>query len=81
MPTYIEEMEADDDLGVQLCGSRPHQLIPAAEAVLGSCPDVDFIDINCGCPIDLVVSPTFHLDSFSQLTTGYSSTREPDQHF
>ena len=47
---------ADVVTGVQLCGSRPHQLIPAAEAVLGACPDVDFIDINCGCPIDLVVS-------------------------
>ncbi|KAI5476431.1 zinc finger dihydrouridine synthase [Pseudohyphozyma bogoriensis] len=39
--------------GVQICGSRPQTLVPAAEAIAKTC-DIDFLDINCGCPIDLV---------------------------
>lgn len=39
--------------GIQICGSRPQALVPAAEAIVKSC-DIDFLDVNCGCPIDLV---------------------------
>ena len=39
--------------GVQICGSRPQTLVPAAEMIANSC-DIDFLDVNCGCPIDLV---------------------------
>ena len=39
--------------GVQLCGGYANAVAKAAELVDTSC-DVDFIDINMGCPIDLV---------------------------
>lgn len=41
--------------GTQVCGSKPEFLVPAAEALareVGS--GLDFVDVNCGCPIDLV---------------------------
>lgn len=41
--------------GVQVAGSKPSVMVPAAE-VIGKelAGNVDFVDINCGCPIDLV---------------------------
>ncbi|GAA5871429.1 hypothetical protein JCM3774_005596 [Rhodotorula dairenensis] len=39
--------------GVQICGSKPQVLVPAAEAIAKNC-EIDFLDVNCGCPIDLV---------------------------
>lgn len=41
--------------GVQVAGSKPNNLVPTAEVLakeLGQ--NIDFVDINCGCPIDLV---------------------------
>ncbi|KAF8549296.1 zinc finger dihydrouridine synthase [Imleria badia] len=41
--------------GVQLAGNKPSTMVPTAE-VLGRefASGIDFVDINCGCPIDLV---------------------------
>lgn len=41
--------------GVQLAGNKPSTLVPTAE-VLGRefANSIDFVDVNCGCPIDLV---------------------------
>jgi len=42
--------------GVQVAGNRPGVLVPAAEVIakeFGS-TGLDFVDVNCGCPIDLV---------------------------
>ncbi|GAA5943401.1 tRNA dihydrouridine synthase DUS3 [Sporobolomyces koalae] len=39
--------------GVQITGSKPQVLVPAAEAIVKHA-DIDFLDVNCGCPIDLV---------------------------
>ncbi|GAQ85580.1 tRNA-dihydrouridine synthase [Klebsormidium nitens] len=41
--------------GVQICGSKPDHVARAAEMITDSC-SVDFVDINMGCPIDLVVN-------------------------
>lgn len=41
--------------GVQICGGFTNAVAQAAELVDSTC-DVDFIDINMGCPIDLVVN-------------------------
>ncbi|PKI82890.1 Dus3p [Malassezia vespertilionis] len=41
--------------GTQVCGAKPEYLVPAAEVLareIGS--GLDFVDVNCGCPIDLV---------------------------
>lgn len=41
--------------GVQLAGNKPVTLVPATEAIGRECgPNIDFVDLNCGCPIDLV---------------------------
>ena len=41
--------------GVQIAGSKPQLLVPAAEIIGKVCEgNLDFVDINCGCPIDLV---------------------------
>lgn len=48
--------EGEKTFGVQVCGSKPELLIPVAEVMAreyGSA-GLDFVDINCGCPIDLV---------------------------
>ncbi|KAJ9091265.1 hypothetical protein QFC19_009175 [Naganishia cerealis] len=45
--------------GVQLCGGKPTMMVPAAEALRtvmtkDATRGIDFVDINLGCPIDLV---------------------------
>lgn len=42
--------------GVQLAGNKPASLVPTAEVLARECgPEgLDFVDLNCGCPIDLV---------------------------
>lgn len=42
--------------GVQLCANKPWQAIRATEAITDLLPGrgLSFIDLNCGCPIDLV---------------------------
>lgn len=42
-------------LGVQICGAYPDTVARAVELVDNEC-SVDFIDINMGCPIDIVVN-------------------------
>ena len=43
----------EDIFGVQICGSWPDEMTKVAE-LMGTFCDVDFIDINCGCPLDLI---------------------------
>ena len=38
---------------IQICGGYPDTMSKCAE-MLCDYTEVDFIDINCGCPIDLV---------------------------
>ena len=41
--------------GVQIAGSKPTTLAPTAEVLAKECNGgIDFVDLNCGCPIDLV---------------------------
>ena len=41
--------------GVQICGPHPDIVARTAELIEDTC-QVDFIDINMGCPIDIVVN-------------------------
>lgn len=43
----------EDRFGVQLCGGYPDSMTRCAQLICENM-DVDFIDINCGCPIDLI---------------------------
>ncbi|KAG1447910.1 hypothetical protein G6F46_004397 [Rhizopus delemar] len=45
--------KSEDIFGIQICGSKVEQVTKACE-VLNNEVDVDFIDLNMGCPIDLV---------------------------
>ncbi|KAI0080450.1 zinc finger dihydrouridine synthase [Panus rudis PR-1116 ss-1] len=41
--------------GMQIAGNKPSILVPAAEIIGKECTgNLDFVDLNCGCPIDLV---------------------------
>ncbi|EDO42155.1 predicted protein [Nematostella vectensis] len=49
----VKRHSSEDIFGVQLCGAFPDTMTKCAE-LLQKETDVDFIDINTGCPIDLV---------------------------
>lgn len=44
----------DLKFGAQIAASKPWQAIQAAEILSTLCPRLRVIDLNCGCPIDLV---------------------------
>lgn len=49
----LKRHPCEDMFGVQICGSYPDTMTRCAELIENECT-VDFIDINMGCPIDLV---------------------------
>ncbi|KAF9497485.1 zinc finger dihydrouridine synthase [Pleurotus eryngii] len=53
--SLIRRHPSESIFGVQLAGNKAAALVPTAETVAKECAgNVDFVDINCGCPIDLV---------------------------
>jgi len=53
--SLVRRHPSETIFGVQVAGNKPANLVPTAEVIakeLGS--NVDFVDVNCGCPIDLV---------------------------
>jgi tRNA-dihydrouridine synthase 3 len=51
----LKRHESEDLFGVQVCGSFPDTMAQCAELIDTNC-HVDFIDINVGCPIDVIVN-------------------------
>ncbi|KAK6916652.1 Zinc finger, CCCH-type [Dillenia turbinata] len=51
----VRRHSAEDLFGVQICGSYPDTVARTVELIQQECA-VDFIDINMGCPIDIVVN-------------------------
>ena len=49
----MKRHECEDLFGVQVCGSFADSMARCAE-LINSQAQVDFVDINVGCPIDLV---------------------------
>lgn len=49
----VKRHHTEDLFGVQLCGNNPHTLTRCAQ-MLENETNIDFIDLNLGCPIDLV---------------------------
>ncbi|KAK0553087.1 tRNA-dihydrouridine synthase 3 [Tilletia horrida] len=53
--SLIRRWEGERIFGTQICGSKPNLLVPAVEALVKEVGSgLDFVDLNCGCPIDLV---------------------------
>ncbi|CAG8816721.1 25115_t:CDS:2, partial [Dentiscutata erythropus] len=44
---------SEDIFGVQICGCKVQHLVKCAE-LLNNEVEVDFVDVNLGCPIDIV---------------------------
>lgn len=51
----LRRHSSEDLFGVQICAAYPDMVARAVELIEQECT-VDFIDINMGCPIDIVVS-------------------------
>ncbi|KAL5252900.1 hypothetical protein ACHWQZ_G015609 [Mnemiopsis leidyi] len=49
----LKRHHTEDVFGVQICGNNPVMTAKTCELINSEC-DVDFIDLNVGCPIDLV---------------------------
>lgn len=50
----VQKHKSEDLFGIQICGSNPHQMGRVAQLVNDGHIDCDFVDINMGCPIDMV---------------------------
>lgn len=49
----LKRHPSEDLFGIQVCGSHYEPMTRCAQLIQDTCK-VDFIDINCGCPIELV---------------------------
>ncbi|KAF7800240.1 hypothetical protein EIP86_011487 [Pleurotus ostreatoroseus] len=69
--SLVRRHPSEKIFGMQIAGSKPQLLVPAAEIIGKVCANnLDFVDINCGCPIDLVYkqgSGSALLDAASKL--------------
>jgi tRNA-dihydrouridine synthase 3 len=57
--SLVRRHPSEKTFGVQLAGNKPSSLVPAAEVIAKEFGEegsgkVDFVDLNCGCPIDMV---------------------------
>ena len=55
--SLVRRHPSETMFGIQLAGNKPSTMVPAAEVIgreFGDAGGIDFVDINCGCPIDLV---------------------------
>ncbi|PIL29241.1 hypothetical protein GSI_09290 [Ganoderma sinense ZZ0214-1] len=53
--SLVRRHPSEGIFGMQIAGSKPQLLVPAAEIIGRECAgNLDFVDLNCGCPIDLV---------------------------
>ena len=57
--SFVRRHPSERIFGVQVAGGKTAQLARCAEVLAkeigsGEHPGIDFVDINCGCPIDLV---------------------------
>ena len=50
----VQRHESEDIFGIQVCGPSPQQMARVAQLVDDGRINCDFVDINLGCPIDLV---------------------------
>ena len=69
--SLLKRHKSEDLFGVQICGANPHVMTKCAE-FLSNEANVDFIDINLGCPIDQIYQKGYGsgaLNRIKRLTT------------
>ena len=49
----LKRHPSEDCFGIQLCGGNSDVMTKVAE-VVNTYVDTDFVDLNCGCPIDSI---------------------------
>ena len=49
----LKRHHSEDMFGVQICANQPYKAAKVCELISSEC-DVDFIDLNVGCPIDMI---------------------------
>ncbi|KAJ3215874.1 tRNA-dihydrouridine(47) synthase [NAD(P)(+)]-like protein [Dinochytrium kinnereticum] len=52
----VRRHPSEDIFGVQISAHTPQVAAKAAEMLRMHAPDIDFVDLNCGCPIDLITN-------------------------
>lgn len=55
--SLVRRHPSESIFGIQLAGNKPSTLVQTAEVLgreFGDAGGIDFVDVNCGCPIDLV---------------------------
>lgn len=53
--SLVRRHPSEKIFGVQVAGNKPANLVPTAEVIAREfAGNIDFVDVNCGCPIDLV---------------------------
>jgi tRNA-dihydrouridine synthase 3 len=55
--SLVRRHPSESIFGIQLAGNKPSTLVATAEVLgreFGDAGGIDFVDVNCGCPIDLV---------------------------
>ncbi|KAJ7451979.1 zinc finger dihydrouridine synthase [Mycena latifolia] len=55
--SLVRRHPSEKIFGVQIAGSKVRSVVEATEVLARECADgggIDFVDLNCGCPIDLV---------------------------
>ncbi|KZF22018.1 tRNA-dihydrouridine(47) synthase [NAD(P)(+)] [Xylona heveae TC161] len=54
--TVVTDYDNSKDLkfAAQIAANKPWQALKATEILTSLCPHLRFVDLNCGCPIDLV---------------------------
>jgi len=53
--SLVRRHPSESIFGIQVAGNKPANLVPTAEVIAKECgSNIGFVDLNCGCPIDLV---------------------------
>jgi hypothetical protein len=90
--SLVRRHPSERTFGVQVAGNKPANLVPTAEVLARECAgNIDFVDVNCGCPIDLVFKSgsgsarkfysTFPWLNLTQGSFGYRRKAGKDPHW
>ncbi|KAG8756945.1 tRNA-dihydrouridine synthase 3 [Serendipita sp. 396] len=52
--SLVKRHPSEKIFGVQIAANKPEQASSCADAINSGCDSIDFVDLNAGCPIDLI---------------------------